>query len=49
MCRDLKGKQALARLLKRAQDSTLSSYPQSEKEDDFREMLDPPDIIGKIQ
>lgn len=47
MCRELKGKQALARVLKRAQEATLDSYNRFGSEDDFRELLDPPDIIGK--
>lgn len=48
MCRELKGKQALARVLKRAQEATLDSYNKFGNEDDFRELLDPPDIIGTI-
>jgi len=46
MCRDLKGKQALARVLKRTHEATLDSYNRFGSEDDFRELLDPPDIIG---
>lgn len=46
MCRDLKGKQALAKVLKKAQETTLDSYNRFGSEDDFRELLDPPDIIG---
>lgn len=46
MCRDLKGKKALARVLKKAQETTLDSYNRFGSEDDFRELLDPPDIIG---
>lgn len=46
MCRDLKAKQALAKVLKRIQESTVEDYNGIKNEDDFRE-LDPPDIIGK--
>jgi len=46
MCRDLKGKQALARVLKKAQEATLDNYNRFGNEDDLREFLDPPDIIG---
>lgn len=46
MCRDLKAKQALAKVLKRIQESTVEDYNAIKNEDDFRE-LDPPDIIGK--
>jgi len=46
MCRDLKGKQALARVLKKTHEATLDSYNRFGSEDDFRELLDPPDIIG---
>jgi len=46
MCRELKGKQALARVLKKAKEATLDSYNRFGSEDDFRELLDPPDIIG---
>lgn len=47
MCRDLKAKQALAKVLKRVQESTVESYNVIGDEDDFRGLLDPPDIIGK--
>ncbi|XP_014481082.1 PREDICTED: rhophilin-2 [Dinoponera quadriceps] len=49
MCRDLKGKQALARVLKKAQEATLDSYNRFGNEDDFRELLDPPDIIASTK
>lgn len=48
MCRELKGKQSLGRVLKKAQDSTLKDYNEAGDEDDFRELLDPPHIIGKF-
>lgn len=48
MCRELKGKQALAKVLKRGHDLTLQQYNATGDEDDFRELLDPPHIIGKI-
>ncbi|XP_076177375.1 GTP-Rho-binding protein rhophilin [Ptiloglossa arizonensis] len=47
MCRDLKAKQALAKVLKRVQESTVESYNGIGDEDDFRGLLDPPDIIGE--
>ena len=46
MCRDLKAKQALAKVLKRVQESTVEDYNGIGDEDDFRGLLDPPDIIG---
>ncbi|KYM94461.1 Rhophilin-2 [Cyphomyrmex costatus] len=49
MCRELKGKQALARVLKKAQEATLESYNRFGNEDDFRELLDPPDIIASTK
>ncbi|EZA62859.1 Rhophilin-2 [Ooceraea biroi] len=49
MCRDLKGKQALARVLKKAHEATLDSYNRFGSEDDFRELLDPPDIIASTK
>lgn len=47
MCRELKGKHELARLLKRAQDATFEDYNRVGDEGDFRELLDPPHIIGQ--
>ncbi|XP_012064079.1 PREDICTED: rhophilin-2 [Atta cephalotes] len=49
MCRELKGKQALAKVLKKAQEATLESYNRFGNEDDFRELLDPPDIIASTK
>ncbi|XP_011879322.1 PREDICTED: rhophilin-2 [Vollenhovia emeryi] len=49
MCRELKGKPALAKVLKRAQEVTLDSYNRFGSEDDFRELLDPPDIIASTK
>ncbi|EFN84882.1 Rhophilin-2 [Harpegnathos saltator] len=49
MCRDLKAKQALARVLKKVQEATLDSYNRFGNEDDFRELLDPPDIIASTK
>ena len=46
MCRELKGKQTLAKVLKKAQDSTLEVYNRAGDEDEYRELLDPPHIIG---
>lgn len=48
MCRELKGKQALAKVLKRAHDATLKNYNDAGDEDDLRELLDPPHIVGNI-
>lgn len=49
MCRDLKAKQALAKVLKRVQESTVEDYNGIGDEDDFRGLLDPPDIIGTME
>ncbi|XP_029038053.2 rhophilin-2 isoform X1 [Osmia bicornis bicornis] len=49
MCRDLKAKQALAKVLKRVQESTVDSYNVIGDEDDFRGLLDPPDIIASTK
>ncbi|XP_011057332.1 PREDICTED: rhophilin-2 isoform X1 [Acromyrmex echinatior] len=49
MCRELKGKQALAKVLKKAQEATFESYNRFGNEDDFRELLDPPDIIASTK
>ncbi|XP_014297583.1 uncharacterized protein LOC103573796 isoform X3 [Microplitis demolitor] len=49
MCRELKGKQALAKLLKRAHDATLKNYNDAGDEDDLRELLDPPHIIASTK
>lgn len=47
MCRDLKAKQPLAKVLKGVQESTVDSYNGTGDEEDFRGLLDPPDIVGK--
>ncbi|XP_012257775.2 rhophilin-2 isoform X1 [Athalia rosae] len=49
MCRELKGKQALARVLKRSQDATLEDYNRVGDEGDFRELLDPPHILASTK
>ncbi|XP_043528415.1 rhophilin-2 isoform X1 [Frieseomelitta varia] len=49
MCRDLKAKQALAKVLKRVQESTVEDYNGIGDEDDFRGLLDPPDIIASTK
>ncbi|XP_043247942.1 rhophilin-2 isoform X2 [Colletes gigas] len=49
MCRDLKAKQALAKVLKKVQESTVESYNGIGDEDDFRGLLDPPDIIASTK
>ena len=46
MCRELKGKQALVKVLRKAQDATMDVYGRSGDEDDLRELLDAPNILG---
>lgn len=46
MCRELKGKAALAGVLKKSHSRALEAYTTAEEEDDFRELLDPPHILG---
>lgn len=47
MCRELRGKDALQAELRRAHRRVSEVYTSTEEEDDFRELLDPPRIIGK--
>ncbi|KAJ8688163.1 hypothetical protein QAD02_023958, partial [Eretmocerus hayati] len=49
MCRELKGKQTLAKVLRKAQDLTLDIYGQCGDEDDLRELLDAPTIIASTK
>ncbi|XP_043286850.1 rhophilin-2 isoform X2 [Venturia canescens] len=49
MCRELKGKQALGKLLKRCHEASLERYEAVGNEDDFRELLDPPHIIASTK
>ncbi|XP_033210683.1 rhophilin-2 isoform X4 [Belonocnema kinseyi] len=49
MCRELKGKQSLAKVLKKSQDSTLEVYNRAGDEDEYRELLDPPHIIASTK
>ncbi|KAJ8952614.1 hypothetical protein NQ318_004161 [Aromia moschata] len=44
MCRELKGKQALASVLRNAHKTALHAYTATEAEDDFSDLLDPPQI-----
>nr|CAI5860525.1 unnamed protein product [Callosobruchus analis] len=44
MSRELKGKQALAAVLRNSYKITLQEYNSSEAEDDFYDLLEPPDI-----
>ncbi|XP_071053463.1 rhophilin-2 isoform X2 [Onthophagus taurus] len=44
MCRELKGKHALINVLRTAHRNILHSYTSQEHENDFREILDPPEI-----
>jgi hypothetical protein len=46
MCRELKGKAALAGVLKKSHNRAMEAYTSAEEEDDFRELLDPPHILG---
>ncbi|KAK0177946.1 hypothetical protein PV328_001939 [Microctonus aethiopoides] len=49
MCRELKGKQSLGKVLKKAHDWTLKDYNAAGDEDEFRELLDPPHIIASTK
>lgn len=49
MCRELKGKQSLVKVLRKAQDLTMDVYGRSGDEDDLRELLDSPNIIGNLR
>ncbi|KAJ8923991.1 hypothetical protein NQ315_006767, partial [Exocentrus adspersus] len=44
MCRELKGKYALAIVLRNAHKTTLHAFTATETEDDFSDLLDPPQI-----
>ncbi|XP_056647062.1 rhophilin-2-A isoform X1 [Diorhabda sublineata] len=44
MCRELKGKQALTSVLRIAHKKALNAYTATETEDDFSDLLDPPQI-----
>ncbi|XP_028136590.2 rhophilin-2 isoform X1 [Diabrotica virgifera virgifera] len=44
MCRELKGKQALTSVLRTAHKIALNAYTGTETEDDFSDLLDPPQI-----
>jgi hypothetical protein len=46
MCRELKGKAALAGVLKKSHSRALEAYTSAEEEDNFQELLDPPHILG---
>lgn len=47
MCRELKGKKALKVVLVESHQDAIETYAGSEKEDDFRELLDAPLIQSK--
>ncbi|XP_018319795.1 rhophilin-2 isoform X2 [Agrilus planipennis] len=49
LCRELKGKQALTSVLRNAHNTALQIYTENEQEDDFRDILDPPDIEGNTK
>ncbi|XP_074036926.1 GTP-Rho-binding protein rhophilin isoform X4 [Leptinotarsa decemlineata] len=44
MCRELRGKHALTAVLRNAHKAALHAYTATETEDDFSDLLDPPDI-----
>lgn len=44
MCRELKGKQALAAVLRSAHRVTLQAYTSNNIEEDYRDILDPPEV-----
>ncbi|XP_050295394.1 rhophilin-2 isoform X2 [Anthonomus grandis grandis] len=44
MCRELRGKHALALVLRIAHKKTLQAYTSTDTEDDFSDMIDPPQI-----
>lgn len=46
MCRELKGKQSLINMLRKAYDASMDIYGRSGDEDDLRELLDAPHVIG---
>jgi hypothetical protein len=48
MCRELRGKEALQAELRRAHRHASEKYTTTEEEDDFRELLDPPRIVGEL-
>ena len=49
MCRELKNKKSLTKVLARLHNEIFSVYSLSEQEDDFRQILDPPKIRGNCQ
>lgn len=48
MCRELRGKEALQAELRRVHRRATETYTTTDEEDDFRELLDPPRIIGEF-
>lgn len=47
MCRELKGKHALTSVLRNVHKIALNAYTATETEDDFSDLLDPPQVQGK--
>jgi hypothetical protein len=47
MCRELRGKNALLAELRRVHRRANEAYKLLEEDDDFRDILDPPLIVGK--
>lgn len=48
MCRELRDKLALQAVLRRTHDRAMDSYAAHEDEEEFRELLDPPRILGEL-
>lgn len=48
MCRELKGKHALTAVLRNSHRNVLHAYTTNEHEDDFRDLLDAPQIQGNL-
>ncbi|XP_039298472.1 rhophilin-2 isoform X2 [Nilaparvata lugens] len=44
MCRELRNKHALLQVLKKAKENTMASYSDTDPEDEFNDLLDPPHI-----
>lgn len=48
MCRDLKNKPGLEAVLKKNYSMAVDTYSQIQENNDFREVLEPPQIIRKL-
>ncbi|XP_018319806.1 rhophilin-2-like isoform X2 [Agrilus planipennis] len=49
ICRELKGKQALNFVLRNSHNMVLQKYTENEYENDFRDVLDPPNIVASTK